>query len=142
MKEGVELGVDGPDKSHGLSRFQARERFPRRGRRRLKARLPILAAAVGTLGHIEWNANESALHLIGESRAARAQHPRSEANDRAPARGRGLYPAEYAGMLKSPETSFLLLLTLLPLSTPVMSIRRSARAPSTARIPRPPKHSL
>jgi hypothetical protein len=32
---------------------------------------------------------------------------RSEANDRAPARGPGLYPAEYAGILRSPETSCL-----------------------------------
>ena len=50
--------------------------------------------------------------------ARRLDQGSERSDDRVSARGSGLDPAEYAGMLKSPETNFHLLLALLPCRRP------------------------
>ncbi|HEY3494620.1 MAG TPA: hypothetical protein VGK73_08035 [Polyangiaceae bacterium] len=67
MEERAELRLDRSDESHRLGGFEAGECFPRRGRRGLKPSLPIPSATVGPLGDIEWDADQSALHLVGET---------------------------------------------------------------------------
>src|SRR4029079_181315 len=80
MKQGAELGLERPNEPHGLGGLQASERLPRRSRRRLKPRLPILPAAVSALSHVERNADQRPLHLISQHRAPRSQHPNPRRN--------------------------------------------------------------
>jgi hypothetical protein len=81
-------GSSGAMKAHGLRRFEARERFARRRSGGLKARLPILAAAVSAFGDVQRDADESALHLVSERRASSAEHAdeRAKGDERARAR--------------------------------------------------------
>src|SRR5262249_3030484 len=66
VEQGLELRIEWPNPTERLGGFPTRECFSRRSTSRLITRLPILAARVGTLTHIERHTDQRAFELIAQ----------------------------------------------------------------------------